>query len=212
MAFYIMQRLADGMHGEGERLFPKLVNGQAVDLERVAARIEGAAGFTRGDVIGVLTEFIDQVKATLAEGNSVSIEGLGTLRPVLGLVEKGRRGAWTDSAGRVTTGRNVRLKTVNFRPDKRLMRDVGGGMELVKLDDSAVSGARKVATTVGERASMARQYLAERGYMRVADYASLTRLSYSTAAKELRLLSEDASSGITSRGSGAGKIYVASKG
>lgn len=208
MANYVMQRLADGMFGEGEKLFPRLVSSDVVDLNRLADKIQDASGFTRGDVIGVLTEFVDQVKMMLSYGSSVKIEGLGVFRPVLGLVEKERRGAWNDASGRTTTGRNVMLKTVSFRPDKELMSDVSKDMTLTKLDDSAVSVAQKVSTTVEERASMAREYLAKKGFMRVSDYASLTHLPNSTAAKELRLLASDATSGIASQGSGAGKIYV----
>lgn len=209
MAYYIMQRFAEGMHGEGEKLFPRLVGGQTIDLERLADHIENASGFTRGDVIGVLTEFIDQVKMNLSYGNSVKISGLGTFRPTLGLVEKEKRGAWSDAAGRTTTGRNVMFKTVNFRPDKQLVSDVGQDLSLTKLDDSVVEGTNKVSTTVEERAAMARQYLAENGFMRVGNYASLTHLSHSTAAKELREFAADESSGIKAQGSGAGKLYVA---
>jgi len=203
-----MQRLADGMISEGERLFPKLVNGNVVDLDALAGRMEASAGFTRGDVVGVLVEFVSQLKMVLAGGNSVRIDGLGTFAPVLGLVEKSARRAWKDAAGRTTTGRNVRLKSINFRPDKRLVRDVCGGMTLVKIDDSAVDGARKASSTREERAEKARQLLAEVGFMRVSDYASLTHLAYSTAAKELRGLAEDEASGIRAQGAGAGKLYV----
>lgn len=211
MAKYIIQKLPEGMHGEGERLFPRLVDGQVIDMKGMAEKIENASSFKCGDVIGVLTEFVYQVKTAMADGNSVRIDGLGTLRPVLGLVEEGRRGEWKDAAGRITAGRNVRLKTINFRPDKRLRSDVGLDMELVKVDDSAVKEAGRGEMTSEERVDAARRYLAENGYMRVADYVSLTHLAYSTAARELRCLAADGTSGISSQGTGSGRIYVARK-
>lgn len=204
-----MQRLAEGMLGEGERLFPKLVNGEVIDLNDVAEKIESNTSFKRGDVIGVLTEFVEQMRYAIADGKSVRMDGLGLFSPVLGLVEKERRGDWQDASGRTTTGRNVRLKTIKFRPDKQLMRTLQTEMELVKMDDSAVSGASSVASTVEERAEMARKYLSENGYMRVADYVALTHLPYSSAAKELRELALDEQSGISAKGTGAGKLYVA---
>jgi len=206
MALYIMERFSDGMLGEGERLYPKLVNGGVTGTERIAGMIERRTSFTRGDVVGLLAELADIVEGELASGNSVRIDGLGTLRPVLGLVGKELRGEWTDSANRLTTGRNVRLKTVNFRPDSGLLRGIGRDMTLERASNRL--GRRQPSTTVEERAALARQYLSERGFMRVADYAALTGLARTTAANELRRLAEDETSGITSVGARAGKIYV----
>lgn len=45
-------------------------------------------------------------------------------------------------------------------------------------------------------------------FMRVPDYVSLTGLSRSTAAEELRKLATNPSSGIMSRGSRSQKVYV----
>lgn len=211
MAQYIMKRLSEDMHGEGERLYPKLVKGQTTDLDTLAAMIEHATSFTRGDVEGVLSAFVDVVQQKIAAGDTVQIRGLGTLYPVLGLVDKEERGAWHDAAGRVTTGRNVQLKTVNFRPSRCLLASTRQRMELTKLDDSVVTQAQGVSTTLEERTAAAVAYLKSNGYMRVADYAHLTHLSRTTAARELRQLAADETSGITSRGTHAGKLYVLRK-
>lgn len=206
MARYIMEKFADGMFGEGERLYPKLVGGQMVSSERIAEIIERRTSFTRGDVLGMLSEVAAIVEEQIAEGNSVRIDGLGTLRPVLGLVEKERRGEWTDSANRLTTGRNIKLKSVNFRPDAALLHKAERGMVLERASESM--GRNHPTTSIEQRAAMARQYIADHGFMRVADYASLTGLSRSVASIELRKLASDEASGITSSGSRAGKIYV----
>lgn len=210
MALYKMMRLADGMLSQGERLYPRIVSAQTVDDDTLARMAQESSSFTLADVKGVIASLTELITRTLQEGNSVRISGLGTLRPVLGLVGKRQRGAWTDASGRVTTGRNVWPKTVNFRPDRRLIRNVRQGMALVKLDDSEVTAPRRLQTTRAERASAARLYLEEHGFMRVADYVRLTGTSHSTAALELRLLAADPDSGISSSGSGAAKIYVRS--
>lgn len=206
MAFYIIEKLSDRMLGDGERLYPKLVNGQMVSSERVADIIERRTSFTRSDVVGVLAELAAVAGEQMAEGNSVKLDGLGVLRPVLGLVDKERRGGWTDGANRLTTGRNVRLKTVNFRPDAALLRHAESGMSLERISDRM--GRSQPTTTIDERAAMARQYIAAHGFMRVADYARLTGLSRTVASKELRRLAGDETSGIRSSGSGPGKVYV----
>lgn len=207
MALYIMERMSDRMHGEGERLYPRLVKGQVTDTARIAGIIEKRTSFTQGDVWGLLSELSAVVREEMAAGHSVKIDGLGVLRPVLGLVGKEQRGAWNDSAGRLTTAHNIRLKSVSFRPTPALLRGAGGSMSFDRV--SGRLGRKRPATTATERAAMARQYLSEHGFMRVADYAKLTGLARSTASKELRLLAGDGASGITSSGAGAGKIYTA---
>jgi len=210
MALYIMEKLADDMLGEGERLYPRLVYRHTVDTERIAEMIQLRTSFTRGDVVGVLSELAAVVGEILSDGNSAKIDGLGVLRPVLGLVEKEQRSPWADSANRLTTERNVRLKTVSFRPDTSLTDSVGSKMSLLRASDRM--GRKRPTTTLEERAAQARQYIAQHGYMRVADYAALTALPKPTAAKELRLLAADATSGITTSGRSSAKIYVAATG
>lgn len=211
MTQYIMRRFAEGMHGEGEKLFPKLINSQVVSTSTLAEHIETGTSFTTSDVRGLITAFVDEIKAALSAGHSVKIDGLGTFSPVLGLVEKSQRGAWKDTAGRTTTAHNVHLKRVAFRPDTRLKSDLEQHMKLEKADDSAIDGVKPVSSTLDERLAKAKAYLAEKSFMRVANYAALTHLSYSTAAKELRTLAADPASGIAAQGVRAGRIYVLSE-
>lgn len=205
---YVMRRLAEGMLSKGERLYPRLVMNNVKDLSVIADQIEKRTSFTKGDVLGVLTELVSVVKHALADGDSVRIDGLGMLRPVLGLVEKGQRREWTDAADRTTTARNVRLKSVNFLSDKQMLSAVEREMTLTRIDEREKDEPRKTESTLAERVVMARQYLAENGFMRVADYARLTGLSRSSATVELRRLAEEGTNGIASQGSGAGKIYI----
>lgn len=205
MANYIMEKLSDGMLGEGEKLFPRLVNTQVKNTEYIAEKIEQRTSFTRGDVIGLLTELRAVVEETLAYGDAVKIDGLGLLRPVLGLVGKELRGEWKDSVNRITTGRNVQLKAVSFKADSTLLYKVGSRMKLERMGDQL--GRKQPSTTIEERTSMARQYISQHHFMRVTDYASLTGLARSTAANELRLLAKDEKSGIISSGTGVSKIY-----
>lgn len=207
MAHYIIEKLSDRMYGEGDKLFPRLVDGQMIDTDRIADIIEQRTSFTRGDVVGVLAELAAVVEEKITEGNSVKIDGLGTMRPVLGLVEKQRRGDWTDSKSRLTTGHNVKLKAVRFRTDSKLLNKVGSNMSLERTTDRM--GRNQPSTTIEERTAAARQYLSEHGFMRVANYAALTGLAHSTAGQELRRLAADSTSGIISTGNGSSKIYIA---
>lgn len=202
-----MRRLADGMAGEGERLFPKLLSSGVVDIDGIAGLIERRTSFTHGDVAGVLAELADVVGEALTDGKTVKIDGLGSFRAVLGLADLERRGTWTDSADRLTTGRNVKLKTVCFRPEKELVGRMERSMTLER--QGSIIENKKPTSTVAQRAAVARDYIAAHGYMRIADYASLVGLSKSVASLELRALADDETSGIKSSGAGPAKVYVA---
>ena len=207
MAKYTMKKLAGGMHGQGEKTFPKLMSSGVTGIDAIAETIEYRTSFTRGDVAGLLAELAAVVAENVAKGRTVKIDGLGSFRAVLGLVGKEERGPWTeDGASRLATGRNVRLKTVNFRPDVELTHQVEQRMELERVKD--MSQGNEITSTLEERASAARKFISENGFIRVGDYTRITGLPRSTASVELRRLSEDETSGIVSRGVRAGKIYL----
>lgn len=202
-----MKKLAGGMHGQGEKTFPKLMSSGVTGIDAIAETIEYRTSFTRGDVAGLLAELAAVVAENVAKGRTVKIDGLGSFRAVLGLVGKEERGSWTeDGASRLATGRNVRLKTVNFRPDVELTHQVEQRMELERVKDMSLGN--EITSTLEERASAARKFISENGFIRVGDYTRITGLPRSTASVELRRLSEDETSGIVSRGVRAGKIYL----
>lgn len=206
MADYIMRKLGEGMLGDHEKQYPKLISTGEVGLDELAETIQSATTFTRADIAGLLAALSDAVARAAAQGMTVRLPGLGLITPVLGLVDKDKRKAWTTEGDRIATTRNVRLKALNFRADRSLLHKVDQGMKLTRVgglgQDSAMS------TTLEERAEAARQYLVKYGFMHVSDYMELTHQSRTRAAKELRALAEDADSGIITRGRGPAKVYL----
>lgn len=213
MAHYIIEKMADGMHGDREKLYPRLVMGQTIDNNRLAEMIQSRTSFTKGDALGLLAELADVAREIIANGNTLSIDGLGYLKPVLGLVDKEERGAWTDAVDRATTKRNVKLKTVTFNPDKRFLVKAGTYMDkhLTCVSNAAVTGKVANVPPLEERIALALALIDEKGFMRVSDYAKITHQPRSTASKELRELAQDESNEITSSGTGAAKIYLRRK-
>lgn len=208
MAFYTMRKLPHEMLGEGERLFPKLITNGTASNDDIARTITQRTGLSRGDVIAVMTELADAVANSVAEGKSVKVNGLGTFKAVVGLVDKEERTAWLDAANRLTTARNVKLKTVNFRPARDLVEAVGHAMTLERVGGTSHDTAP--TATEQERLSMACRHIARHGFLRVADYARLTSQPKTTASRDLRRLAEKADSGIKADGTGPARVYVAS--
>lgn len=206
MIEYKMRKLGDGMLGDPEKHYPKVVSHGVVTLDELAQLIQQRTTFTTADVAGMIVALKQVIAEACAQGRTVKIDGLGLFKPMLGLVSKEERRAWTNSAGRLTTSHNVKLKTVGFKADNDLVREVGRSLELKRM--GGLSEGTKPQTTVDERAEMARQYLARKGYMHVRQYAQLTGLDYTAAINELKLLVADAANGITTEGRGPAKVYV----
>lgn len=213
MALYIIEKMADGMHGDREKLYPRLVMGETIDNNRLAEMIQGRTSFTKGDVLGMLAELADVAREIFANGNTLSIDRLGYLKPVLGLVDKDERGAWIDAADRATTRRNVKLKTITFNPDKKFLVKTERDMDkhLRCVNSGAVTGKVAKVPPLEERIALALAYIDANGFMRVSDYAKITRQPKSSASKELRELAKDETNEIGYSGVGAAKIYVRKK-
>ena len=94
---------------------------------------------------------------------------------------------------------------MSFKADKRLIVNVDKRCELKR---AGVSLLCRSTFTKEERLKKALEYLNAHGAMKVRNYVELTGLSHTVAAKELREFEHDATSGITSIGRLAGKVYV----
>ncbi len=206
MAQYVMEKLSEGMLGEGERIYPKLVNAGVAGIGEIADLIEHSTTFHSSDVKGMLEALARVIAAEVAQGRTVRLDGLGTFRAVLGLVEKDRRQEWKTETDRLATGRNVRVKTVNFRPDNRMLREVDDRISLERVGN--LERPPRPQSTMAERLAMLRTYCAEHHFIRVSSYADLTGLSRTTASRELRTFAADPETGVTGMGRGAAKVYV----
>lgn len=205
MAEYIKQEMND-LRGEGvRRAYYRMRVFDNFDTERLLDYMcRDGGGVSRGDVVNVVERLSKAVADLVALGHSVTVGGLGTFRASLGVAE----GAGTGAAEGAEPRRNaatIEVRDVLFRADRRLVRAVNGRVRLVP---GGVSRVRRPATTVAERLAAALALLDERGVMSVADYAALTGLGRTAAARELRALRADPASGLGVRGRGSHKLYV----
>ena len=66
------------------RLFPRLTNNGVTDLETLSRQVAKRLPFTRGMVEGVFLDLVDEIMSELAQGKTVDLNGLGTLRLAVG--------------------------------------------------------------------------------------------------------------------------------
>ncbi|MBQ9285220.1 MAG: hypothetical protein IJ209_02900 [Bacteroidaceae bacterium] len=144
----------------------------------------------------------------LAAHGSVTLPGIGTFS--VGI--RAKEGAAADDEHDINA-RSLEVSHINFRASKALRKDVGGrlsGSGSFQLDQYGghVPLYEPDIASRRERFAKANEYIAEHGYMRIADYASLTGLSYSAAQRELSLAIKLDHSGLAAKGRGSHRVYV----
>lgn len=205
MAKYIKQELPD-LHKTGEKkAYYRLKTERKIDFNQFVGRISSHnSGISRGEAIRVLMHATDTLAELLAEGYSVTIDEMGTFKATVGLVEDKEMDSFEEGTPKLNA-RSLRIDGVNFQADKKLIVNVDKRCELKR---AGVSKLRRSPFTKEERLQKALEFLSSHGAMRVKHYMELTGLSHTVAVKELREFERDASSGITSIGRLAGKVYV----
>lgn len=209
MAKYIKQEMSD-LKGTGEnKCYYRLeTTGNLSTKDLVAGIAQPGSGLSEGTVMHVLRSLTDKVSNYLAEGYSVSIEGLGTFKAAIGV----REDKEMDTIDGIEPKRNaasLRIKGINYRADKELIKDTNTQCQLTR---AGVNKIYRSPYTREERLQLALKYVSDPAHpvMHIADYAAIAGLSLSSAAKELVEFRNDQESGITTSGRGTNKVYIKS--
>lgn len=207
MAKYIKQEMAD-LRGDGmQRSFYRMKVERNIGTEELIRHMtHPGSGLSTASAIHVIEALGEQLARELAEGYSVTIDGIGTFTASLGLDRKHRREE-QEAEGKAHNARCLTVTGVRYKADKRLVRDVALDCELRKAGESR---PRQSAYSRDERLSMAVEYLTDAAHpvMRLADYVRLTGLSRSGASRELREFLRGQDAQIESLGRGPSLVYV----
>ena len=205
MAEYYYQEMND-VRGDGVRRgYYRMRNYHQVSTEDLLDFMErNGAHVSRGTAVLVLEELRAALVHYLAHGHSVRIDQLGTMSVSLGVAERKE----VESAEEGTEHRNARsveVRDVNFHADKRLCREI---TDAAYLERGRTRRPTSSPYTLEERVERARQFIAERGMMRVGEYAALTGLARTSAWRELKMLLNDPANGLTTYGRGTQRVIV----
>lgn len=194
------------MRKTGEKkAYYRLKTERKIDFHQFIDRISSHnSGISRGEAIRVLMHATDALSELLAEGYSVTIDDMGTFKATIGLVDDKDMDSFEEGSPKLNA-RSLRIDGVGFQADKKLIANVDQRCDLKR---AGVSRLCRSPFTKEHRLQKALEYLQSHGAMKVKHYMELTGLSHTVAAKELCELEHDASSGITSIGRFAGKVYV----
>lgn len=147
----------------------------------------------------------DAMAKLMGLGYSVTLKGIGTFTPQLGL--KGQTNSVIPEhmleKGYVES---PCVRGINFKACSKLIRETDKECD---FEQGSTSHLRHSKYTIEKRAERARQYMkTHNGRMYVQEYANLNGMSHSTAVRELRQLANDADSGIGREGHGSHVIYI----
>ena len=205
MARYIKQELPDLRRTGEKKAYYRLKTEQKIDFHQFIDRISSHnSGISRGEAFRVLMHATDTLAELLAEGYSVTIDDMGTFKATVGLVEDKEMDSFEEGTPKLNA-RSLKIDGVSFQADRKLIVNVDKRCDLKRAGTSRLC---RSPFTREERLQKAQEYLKSHGAMKVKNYMVLTGLSHTVAAKELREFENDATSGITSIGRLAGKVYV----
>ena len=205
MAEYIKQEMPD-MTGKGEPAcyYRMKINRNVTMDDFIEDVAQPGSGLNPGTVKHVITQVSKKLAWLMADGNSVTIEGLGTFKAALGVSRfKEMDTLEGDEAKR--NAQSIEVNGVNFRVDPALVRQTDLYCTLHRGKSCCL---HKSPYTREERLALALKFLDGHAQMCVDDYVRLTGLSRTTAVRELKAFREDPQSGIDFRGFGSHKVYV----
>lgn len=208
MAKYIKQELPN-LNGKGEdKSYYRIQKRGNVDTDDLVHRIcdVGGSGISRASIVHALDAVIDEMTRLLADGYTVTIDGLGTFAAQIG-VKEGREADSIDGDETKRNAKSLEVKKVSYRSDKDFVRGIN---IKCNLERAGIRRVHRSKYNKEERLQLALDYLSDAAHpiMRIADYVALTGLSRTAATLELQEFRNNPDSGIGTNGKGTAKVYV----
>ena len=200
MAKYIMQSTPD-LKKDGTRpTYPRLVHAGVTSTRQMAEALQKQSAFSTGDIVGLIEAMGRFIATETALGRSVRIDGIGTFRAALGLAP-GKERETEDGPRR--NAASVCVRSMHFRPDRRL---IALTEEHTDLERARSHKRTLLLETPEARLAAALDFLDQKGFLRVYDYAALTGLSRTMASREL--VDFHSAGLLDTQGTGTHKVYV----
>ena len=211
MANYVIKEMPAGMgNGKKGRTFPKMQIYTEFDYEKVVELIHtNSPAFSQATIRGVLDTLGVVLKNYLPMGHTMKIDNLGVFSLSLEFAdEKAENVAQQEASEQKTKYHHVKVKGVNFKVDKKLVKEINRENSFERISSNPASSS---PYTPEERLQRALQNIDKHGFITLQDYATLNHLSRSAASRELSKLTSSPTSPIASNGAGSHKFWVRRK-
>ena len=208
MANYVIKEMPAGMgNGKKGRTFPKMQIYTEFDYEKVVELIHtNSPAFSQATIRGVLDTLGVVLKNYLPMGHTMKIDNLGVFSLSLEFAdEKAENVAQQEASEQKTKYHHVKVKGVNFKVDKKLIKAINKENTFERTSGNAAS---RSPYTPEERLQRALNHISKHGFITLQEYANLNGLSYSTSSRELAKLVLVPQSGIKAKGTASHKVWV----
>ena len=203
MLKYVLQEMPD-MHDGQKKIFPKLIASGQIGSAKILNKYQITGTANRNVAELVLKSLPDIIEAYLTEGHTVKVDGLGTFSLSLEFGDSKPNEQTSD--GREEGYRHIRVKGINFRPDKEFLQLVRENAEFERGESHVVRPA-KSQFSPAERLARLQDYLTDHPSITLSQYCTLNHVSRTAASLELKRITADPASGIEARGSGSHKVW-----
>jgi hypothetical protein len=217
MGNYILKQLHGEMTEGKTIIFPKMKVYSLYDYDIVIQHMCTLSRILNEGIIrATFSALVEEMLTSMHLGHNIKIDGLGIFSLSLEFdTSKPSEEALAydpdfDDEDPKLKYRHVRIKSINFKPDPELLKEMNMSASF-KLIDVDVKTPKESRFSREERLAKARAIINRYGYMTLADYAMATEQSKSAASKDLNRLVKDPDSGIIARGDNSHKIWVDSK-
>ena len=194
-------------NGKKGRIFPKMQIYSELDYDKVVELVHtNSPAFSKGTIRGVLDTLAVVMKSYLPMGHTMKIDNLGVFSLSLEFADdKLDNEQQAQEVEPKTKYRHVKVKGVNFKVDKKLVDDINKENTFGRLPSNPTTPS---PYSLEERLQRALRHIDKHDFISLQEYASLNRLSYSSASRELAKLVADPQSGIKAKGAASHKVWV----
>lgn len=202
MLNYHIQELPSLQQDSEETVFPKLDSYSQFGNKKMIKRIAMEAGVNEGVVMATLDALPHALKNILLEGHTCKIDGLGTFSLSLAFEAKTDEEKTSES-----NHRKVMINRLNLKVDSAFLRELRKEAQFVR-NDSRIVAVRPSKGHLEEHLCLAIKWFDTHQMLTLQEYANMTGVSRSTASRELKQITDNPNSGISTQGQGNRKVWV----
>lgn len=208
MAEYILQEMPIQQEDGSRKVYPRMQVYSRFDYKKVLERMVSYPGSPgKGALMSAFSNLNQMLIATLPEGHTIKIDGLGTFSLSLEFDDDKPNEITDDKDGMAY--RHVRIKDVNFKADPNLLAALNKEAVFVRSEPGVVSIAEQRHTRE-ERIQLALAHISEHGFISLTDYVRITGLGRTYASEELRSFESAPDVPIKGSGQPPHKVWVKS--
>lgn len=206
MANYVLQEMPIRQEDGTRKVYPRIQVYTRFDYKQTLERMSAYPGSPgKGALMSAFDMLRQMLVASLPEGHTIKIDGLGTFSLSLEFDDQKPNEKMSDEDNMAY--RHVRIKDVNFKADPDLLLALNKNADFSR-SESGVRSPSEVKSNREERIEMALDHIEKHGFISLTDYVRLTGVSRTSASCELRSFENSADVPIKGSGVAPHKVWV----